>query len=448
MELATRAFLLHEVIQSCAALMAPDVTRKRLEFTLNVDQRLPKAVIGDPTRLRQVILNLLSNAVKFTPSGGSIYFQATRKSEEKLRIEVRDTGSGISPEDQRLIFEDFVQIVSMTQSEAPGTGLGLAITSRLVKQMGGEIGCESNHGAGSTFWIEIPLVLAEVPEIEPEEPRRGLSRSANQDKLRILVVDDVKVNRDVAGALLASLGHEACFAGSGGEALEKLPTDQFDLVLMDLQMPHMDGFATARAMRSIPGPLGQVPIFALTASVMPEQIAAAHEAGMNGHIGKPLSRDTLAHALSALLQRPAPRNQDSGASIDNPAPTAKAPVDTRALELLKTELKGAAAGVVREFMVEMQTIRDQFAAELAQAFPQPDVIAQNAHRLLGAARTLGALRLAAQLNEFQKSQPSDGSVFHAQNTEALEHVIAETDVALENLEAFFQARLVGTEANV
>ncbi len=448
MELAARAFLLHEVIQSCAALMAPDVTRKRLEFTLNVDQRLPKAVIGDPTRLRQVILNLLSNAVKFTPSGGSIYFQATRKSEEKLRIEVRDTGSGISPEDQRLIFEDFVQIVSMTQSEALGTGLGLAITSRLVKQMGGEIGCESNPGAGSTFWMEIPLVLAEVPEIEPEEPRRGLSRSANQDKLRILVVDDVKVNRDVAGALLASLGHEACFAGSGGEALEKLPTDQFDLVLMDLQMPHMDGFATARAMRSIPGPIGQVPIFALTASVMPEQIAAAHEAGMNGHIGKPLSRDMLANALSALLQRPAPRNQDAGASIDNPAPTAKAPVDTRALELLKTELKGAAAGVVREFMVEMQTIRDQFAAELAQAFPQPDVIAQNAHRLLGAARTLGALRLAAQLNEFQKSQPRDGSVFHTQNTEALERVIAETDVALEHLEAFFQARLVGTEANV
>jgi HPt (histidine-containing phosphotransfer) domain-containing protein len=181
---------------------------------------------------------------------------------------------------------------------------------------------------------------------------------------------------------------------------------------------------------------------------MPEQIAAAHEAGMNGHIGKPLSRDTLANALSALLQLPALKEQDAGAGIDNPALAAEAPVDTRALELLKTELKGAAAGVVREFMVEMHTIRDQFAAELAQAFPQPDVIAQNAHRLLGAARTLGALRLAAQLNEFQKSQPSDGSVFHAQNTEALERVIAETDVALEHLEAFFQARLVGTEASV
>ncbi|MFM7305787.1 MAG: PAS-domain containing protein, partial [Alphaproteobacteria bacterium] len=125
MELATRAFPLHEVIQSSAALVAPDVMRKKLEFTLNLDPLLPKSVLGDPTRLRQVILNLLSNAVKFTPSGGSIYFIARRKEGERLRIEVRDTGPGISPENQRLIFEDFVQIASMTQSEALGTGLGL-----------------------------------------------------------------------------------------------------------------------------------------------------------------------------------------------------------------------------------------------------------------------------------------------------------------------------------
>ena len=180
MEFATRAFLLSEVIQSCAALMAPDITRKRLEFTLNIDQRLPKAVLGDPTRLRQVILNLLSNAVKFTPSDGSIYFQAKRKDAAKLCIEVRDTGPGISEENQRLIFEDFVQISSMTPSEALGTGLGLAITSRLVKQMGGDIGCQSNPGAGSIFWIEIPLVLAEAPEIAQEDSGRSILAQAKR----------------------------------------------------------------------------------------------------------------------------------------------------------------------------------------------------------------------------------------------------------------------------
>ncbi|MFN8882716.1 MAG: ATP-binding protein [Alphaproteobacteria bacterium] len=447
MELATRAFPLQEVIQSSAALVAPDVTRKQLEFTLNLDPRLPKSVLGDLTRLRQVILNLLSNAVKFTPSGGSIYFLARQKEPERLRIEVRDTGPGISPENQRLIFEDFVQIASMTQSEALGTGLGLAITSRLVKQMGGEIGCQSNSGAGSTFWIEIPLVMAETPEAPAETPKPDLSQPTGQEKLRILVVDDVKANRDVAGALLASLGHEVASAGGGAEALEKLPKDQFDLVLLDLQMPQMDGFATARTIRAMPAPLGQVPIFVLTASVMPEQIAAAREAGMDGHIGKPLSREALTNALAGLrdLDANKPRRPEITAEISTLSDIAT--VDQRVLDLLKSELKGAAAGVVREFMVEMQTIRDQFAAELAQAAPRADVIAQHAHRLLGAARTLGTMRLAQRVTEFQKVQPRDSGVLHAPNREVLKNLIVEIDIALDALEAFFQAALIGAEAN-
>ena len=445
MELATRDFPLQEVIQSSAALVAPDVTRKKLEFTLNLDPRLPKSVLGDATRLRQVILNLLSNAVKFTPSGGSIYFIARPRRSERLRIEVRDTGPGISPENQRLIFEDFVQIASMTQSEALGTGLGLAITSRLVKQMGGEIGCQSNSGAGSTFWIEIPLVVADVPEAAPIEPNLALFPPGDQKQLRILVVDDVKANRDVAGALLASLGHEVAFAGGGAEALEKLPTAEFDLVLMDLQMPHMDGFDTARAIRAMPTTLKQIPVFALTASVMPDQIAAAREAGMNGHIGKPLSRDALAIALAGLHQRPANQTEHVETRAEAEAVPDTSVVDQRELDLLKSELKGAAASVIREFVAEMQNIRDQFAAELAQAVPRADVITQNAHRLLGAARTLGAMRLAREVTEFQKLQPRESGVFLTQNTPALKRLIGETDLALEYLEAFLQAKLVGAE---
>ncbi|MFM7302928.1 MAG: ATP-binding protein, partial [Alphaproteobacteria bacterium] len=422
--------------------------RRKLEFTLNLDPLLPKSVLGDPTRLRQVILNLLSNAVKFTPSGGSIYFLARQKEADRLRIEVRDTGPGISPEDQRLIFEDFVQIASMTQSEALGTGLGLAITSRLVKQMGGEIGCQSNSGAGSTFWIEIPLVMAEMPEVAPEVLRRNSSPAAVHNRLRLLVVDDVKANRDVAGALLASLGHDIAFAGGGAEALEKLQKGAFDLVLMDLQMPEMDGFEAARAIRAMPDPVGKVPIFALTASVMPDQIAAAQAAGMDEHIGKPLTRQALATALSGL--RTLPSHEDQGQEMRAEPSTLReaSAVDRRVLDLLKSELKGAAAGVVREFMVEMQTIRDQFAAELGQATPRTDVIAPNAHRLLGAARTLGARQLAQQLTEFEKMQPRDSGVFDTRNTEALGRLVVATDIALEHLEAYFQAALIGADVNV
>jgi CheY-like chemotaxis protein len=272
-----------------------------------------------------------------------------------------------------------------------------------------------------------------------------LSRVAH-NRRHILVVDDVKANRDVAGALLASLGHDIAFAAGGAEALEKLPTEAFDLVLMDLQMPQMDGFEAARAIRAMPDPLGKVPIFALTASVMPDQIAAAQAAGMNGHIGKPLTREALATALSDVRTHPANEAQSQETCAEASALPVASVVDQRVLDLLKSELKGAAAGVFREFMVEMQTIRDQFAAELGQAAPRADMIAQNAHRLLGAARTLGAMQLAEQVAAFQQLQPRNSSVFQMQNIPALKSIIAETDIALKHLEAFFDEALIGERA--
>jgi signal transduction histidine kinase/CheY-like chemotaxis protein/HPt (histidine-containing phosphotransfer) domain-containing protein len=443
MEFASRPFLLKEVIESCGSLVTPDVMRKKLQFTLDFDEKLPKALKGDPTRLRQIILNLLSNAVKFTPTGGSIYYRVKRKDAERLRIEVQDTGPGISPENQRLIFEDFVQLVSMTQNDVLGTGLGLAITSRLVKQMGGEIGCNSTPGSGSLFWLEVPVVLAEMAEIEQALPVRQADASALH-KLRILVVDDVKANRDVAGALLAIIGHEVSFATDGIEALEALQANSFDAVLMDLQMPKMDGFAAARAIRAMAPPLSQIPIYALTASVMPEQIAAAREAGMNWHIGKPLSRDALTAVLGNDQSRGEFSALPSAGSSSTPGGISKdqSSVDARVLQRLKGELKGAAEGVVREFMVEMGSIRDDLRQEMASNDPRPDVIAHNAHRLLGAARTLGAQVLSAELIAFQKLQPRESTVFLQENTDALRRIIDETDMALRNLEVLCQENFI------
>jgi CheY-like chemotaxis protein/HPt (histidine-containing phosphotransfer) domain-containing protein len=310
--------------------------------------------------------------------------------------------------------------------------------------MGGEIGCQSKPGTGSAFWFEIPLLLAEMADPSREETRSVLARQVARKKLHILVVDDVKANRDVAGALLVSMGHEVGFAGSGIEALEKLSVNQFDTVLMDLQMPQMDGFAAARAIRAIPAPLGQIPIFALTASVMPEQITAAHEAGMNGHIGKPLSRESLSTTLARL--ETARTEIVSGQNSTGAPQDDQIILDRPVLDLLKSELKGAAAGVIREFMVEMQVIRDQFVSELAQEHPRADAIAQDIHRLLGAARTLGAVTLCAQLGAFQKSYPRDSAVFSAEHGAELRLVIAETDRTLQELEIYFQANLIGEEA--
>ena len=267
--------------------------------------------------------------------------------------------------------------------------------------------------------------------------------------IRVLLADDQALFREGLHTLLSVQPDLEVVgeAANGEEAVRLATTLRPDVVLMDLQMPQMDGFAAARAIRAMSTPLGQVPIFALTASVMPEQIAAAQEAGMNGHIGKPLSREALATALGGLRNLKVNRAKSPEANSETASLTDTATLDPRVLELLKSELKGAAAGVVREFMVEIQTIRDQFVAELGQAVPRADIITQNLHRLLGAARTLGAMQLAQYVTELQKLQPSDSAIFHARNTQALQHLIGAIDIALEHLEAFFQARLVGVEVN-
>jgi signal transduction histidine kinase/CheY-like chemotaxis protein len=448
MEFTARVFRLQDIIQSCTAIVSPDVTRKMLELTLNFDPRLPSHVMGDPTRLRQIILNLLSNAVKFTPGGGGIFFRAMQRYRDRLRVEVQDTGPGISAEDQRLLFQDFVQIASMTQNEVMGTGLGLAITSRLVKQMGGEIGCESKPGTGSLFWFEIPLEVVAPPARKPEDGTTDRAAPSPTRRMKILVVDDVKMNRDIVGTLLANIGHDVVFATSGADALQRVQETALDLVLMDLQMPQMDGFAAARAIRAMPPPAGHLPIFALTASVMPEQIEAAHQAGMNGHIGKPLSRSALMKALAGLSDRtvkqPAMPSQTDAAEAT--AERAEPPIlDFHVLDILRSELKGAAAGVVREFMVEIRTIRDSFARELAEGTLLGDVVAANAHRLLGAARTLGALGLCARINELQKNLTRDSAALDEENAAILSDVVAAADDALHGLEAYFQTHLVGEQ---
>ncbi|MDB5381905.1 MAG: domain S-box protein, partial [Rhodospirillales bacterium] len=338
------------------------------------------------------MLNLMSNAVKFTPVGGVVTLAVCPLPEGELRFEVRDTGPGIDPRQRERLFQDFVQLAGIESDEVEGTGLGLAITARLAAMMGGRIGCDGAPGGGSIFWIEIPLRQAEAP---PAPALSTLPRPFVRS-MRLLVVDDIAANREVARALLRSDGHIVETASDGAKAIERIALGGIDAVLMDLQMPEMDGLEATRRIRAMPAPIGQVPVLAVTASALPEQIEACREAGMDGHLSKPIERHALAQALADL--RLAPGSVDAVEDVAAPDavdPTATALIDGEVLDGLRKDLgEEVAAEIIGEFRAELDLVRGQLEDPTLDAEEAAPRLRQLAHRALGAARNLGAERLA------------------------------------------------------
>ncbi len=292
------------LVQECVGLIAEVARSKGLESILLFDEDLPACVIGDPIRLKQVLLNLLSNATKFTTRGSITVHvsreDTTRESRAGIRFTVTDTGVGIPLEAQARLFESFTQADNSTTRKYGGTGLGLTISKRLAELMGGTIGVNSAPGRGSSFWftVEFPVSWQRSASIAPlREALEGATRGS-QSRGHILVVEDNPVNQKVAVHLLSRLGCVSHVAHNGAEALEMIQTYAYDLVLMDCQMPVMDGFEASKAIRRAGGRLLNIPIIALTASVLPGQRARCLAAGMNDYLAKPI----LKEALEAMLQ--------------------------------------------------------------------------------------------------------------------------------------------------
>jgi signal transduction histidine kinase len=283
------------LLRSCVALFTPAASDKGLDLRAEIDPSVPARGRLDAYRLRQAITNLLSNAVKFTRTG-TVTLHAGA-AELRLQIEVRDTGIGIPADKLGDLFQHFSQIDGSITREFGGTGLGLAISRRLIALMGGTLDVESQLGVGSSFRIDVPFQPALLTPVERQDIEGPPTEPAR--RLHILVAEDVVPNQIMIEILLNRAGHEATIVENGAAAVEAMKLVDYDLILMDLQMPVMDGLEAARVIRMLPGPAGRVPIVALTANVMPDEIAACRAAGMQAHLAKPID----SAALTALLDQ-------------------------------------------------------------------------------------------------------------------------------------------------
>lgn len=285
-------------------MLLPRAEEKQVALQVDLDGRIPELLHGDPVRLRQILINLVGNGIKFTEQGQvalRIDLQAWEHDVVTLRIAVRDTGIGISPAQQELLFKPFQQLDSSITRRHGGTGLGLVITQRLVSQMGGQVSLESSAGGGSTFTAVVRLGVAGRSGMSTGELRRsglvgehsdGEAPGVDLANCRILVVDDSRINLLLATSLLSKAGAEVVGVDSGAEALDECGRRAFDIVLMDLEMPVMSGLEAARHLRREPG-TAETPIIAVTAHAYPEHRRQALESGINDVLTKPYLPEQL-----------------------------------------------------------------------------------------------------------------------------------------------------------
>jgi len=307
LELSLRGFRFDEMLHKVHSVIDRLAAEKGHTLTVDVDDGIPPDIVSDEMRLVQVLVNLLSNAVKFTPERGMITLTVRKVAQENgsctILFAVRDNGIGISEEQQKLLFTPFEQIDGGSSRRFGGSGLGLAISKSIVEKMGGGITLDSTPGRGSTFTFEITAqILTETggdTSDEYNEPFGGLF----SDK-RILIAEDVEINREIISALLENTGISIDFAVNGQDAVACFTAspDKFDLIMMDIQMPVIDGYEATRQIRSSGFPKSSIiPIIAMTANVLDEDVRQCIEAGMNSHLGKPVDIDEVIAKLKEYL---------------------------------------------------------------------------------------------------------------------------------------------------
>lgn len=320
MELDPHPFRLRELLENALLPLRLKAESTGVALNIQVTEECPVAVTGDGTKLRQILVNLVGNAVKFTQQGTvNVACTVIQEQNSKLAMQfaVTDSGIGMSAEVCQRIFQPFTQADSSTSRSFGGTGLGLAITQKLTALMGGSISVHSTPGVGSTFSVQLPFTTASADELPPAIcAPASIQQSATS--LAILLAEDVVINQELAKIMLEKAGHHVTIACNGLEAVEQFKNNHFDLILMDMQMPEMDGLQATRAIRALEAP-GQpgIQIIAMTANVLESDRENCRAAGMNGFISKPIRQETLFQTLaqitkaSGVHQPPPPASQQA-----------------------------------------------------------------------------------------------------------------------------------------
>ncbi|PSJ47440.1 histidine kinase [Zobellella endophytica] len=410
-------FVLHELLNSTLAMMQGYADAKGIRLRLENSAPPSTRLLGHANRLRQVLINLLSNAIKFTDEGGRVAVRVNRQ-DGHWQFSVEDNGIGIAPEQQSRVFQRFTQADESITRRYGGTGLGLAISARLVNAMGGRIRVESRPGRGSRFWFSLPLDNAGPAPVTASHTLPPLP------SLSLLLVEDVAINQEIIGTLLEQQGHLVCLAESGEQALSLTAQQAFDLILMDMHLPGMDGLETRRHIQQQQQGLNRdTPVVALTASVTPQDISRYLAAGIKAVVAKPVQWPRL-HQAMAL-------GTGMALATDLPPELAHPLLQEHLRMLGRPRLQALLARFAEELPRQHAVLRRELAdgdhLELAQL----------AHRLRGSAQLLGFDELATLLNEMESLAEDRQPISEEQKTR-LDLLLTQTLAEL----AAVQARLV------
>jgi two-component system sensor histidine kinase/response regulator len=432
LRLETADFPVAEKLEGIVNLLNDRAVESGVALNVEVDPSLPPVLRGDKLRIRQMLFNLVGNALKFTEQG-TVTIRALRMEpgEEHflVRFEVQDTGKGIAPEDQQRLFHDFEQADNQITRQYGGTGLGLAICKRLAEQMGGSIGVSSELGRGSTFWFTIPLAKGSQDSMRqdqaPPTEELALRLAQGHRDARVLLVEDNVTNQEIAVELLQEVGIAVDLAANGQEGVDMAAARTYDLILMDIQMPKMDGLEATMAIRRLPG-RASVPIVALTANAYAEEVARYLAAGMNGHIAKPIVVDHLYETMLTWLDAKRAASPNTVELTNNEVGVAKLALPVKASldtpNLNSTVLAGLAdipgldtrlglnrlAGRPASYIRLLRKFAERQPAEMAslqQALADGDLRTAKrvAHTLKGLAATMGATLLQSSSQRLEES---------------------------------------------